>query len=114
MKKGISVFTFLNRFLALIAAPITFYGVFFALGPLRAQLTGPYETPQEREFYNDGSGSGDQGTILDATNPMDMLNRLRRAKAMDNATNPSDAIDQALEALDAQQLGNTSLELDKP
>ena len=31
---------------------------------------------------------------------MDLLNRLRRATAMDNATTPSDAIDEALKALE--------------
>ncbi len=54
---------------------------------------------RKSEFFDTLPGGGDNGSILDATNPMDLMNRLKRATAMDNATNPSDAIDQALEAL---------------
>ncbi len=54
------------------------------------------EFRQERELYETLPGDSDQGGILDATNPMDLMNRLRRATAMDNATNPADAVDEAL------------------
>jgi hypothetical protein len=40
--------------------------------------------------------------VLDATNPVDLMNRLRRATAMDDATPPSDAIDAALKDFQAQ------------
>ncbi len=76
----------------------------FASMPSRAQLNGVSELPQERELYNTLPGSQQKGTILDATNPMDLLNRLRRATAMDNATSPSDAIDEALKALEFEVL----------
>ena len=66
-----------------------------------AQLGGSYELPQERELYNTLPSNEQKRTILDATNPMDILNQLRRATAMDNATTPSDAIDAALKALEA-------------
>jgi hypothetical protein len=36
--------------------------------------------------------------VLDATNPMDLLNRIRQSNAMDDATPPSDAVDAALKA----------------
>jgi len=35
------------------------------------------------------------------------MNRLRRATAMENATDPSDAIDQALKALEENALENS-------
>ena len=40
--------------------------------------------------------------MLDATNPMELINRLRQATAMDDATSPSDAIDDALKALEEE------------
>ena len=42
---------------------------------------------------------------------MDFINRLRNATAMDNATSPSDAIDDALKALDSQELQDPSSDL---
>lgn len=60
-----------------------------------------YQTPAEQELYNTSPGQP-KGTVLDATNPMDLINRLRQATAMDDATPPSDAIDAALKGWDAQ------------
>ena len=40
--------------------------------------------------------------MLDATNPMDLLNRLRQANSMNDATDPSDAIDAALKGWESQ------------
>jgi hypothetical protein len=40
--------------------------------------------------------------VLDATNPMDLLNRIRQSGAMDDATAPSDAVDAALKAYQQQ------------
>ena len=60
-----------------------------------AQVEAPFQNREEREIYGDTDGSG---SILDSTNPMDLLNQIRRATAMDDATPPSDAIDAALKA----------------
>lgn len=48
------------------------------------------------------SGSSRSSSILDSTNPIDLMNKLRRATALDDATTPGDAIDEALKAFDAQ------------
>ena len=72
-----------------------------------AELT---QTPEERELFNTLPGEAQDGGILDATNPMELMNRLRRATAMDNATPPSDAIDQALQALDRKQLNENPID----
>ena len=61
----------------------------------RAQVEAPFQNREEREIYGETNGSG---SILDAANPMDFLNQIRRATAMDDATPPSDAIDEALKA----------------
>ncbi len=61
------------------------------------------EPSKEREIHNTFSSDQNNGSLLDATNPMELINRLRKATAMDDATSPSDAIDQALRALDEQE-----------
>ena len=61
---------------------------------------------QEQRFYDYGpsgsNGTPKGNTILDSTNPMDLMNKIRKGTAMDEATNPTDAIDAALKELDAQ------------
>ncbi len=64
------------------------------------RLVSATDLPQERELYNTLPGNNQQDSILDATNPMEFLNKLRRATAMDDATSPSDAIDEALKAFE--------------
>ncbi len=68
------------------------------ISDVRAQVAAPYQNREERELYNTSPGAADSGTILDATNPMDLLNRIRQSGAMNDATTPSDAIDAALKA----------------
>ena len=65
-----------------------------------AQVTGEITNSEEREFYETIPGQGKQKSILDATNPLELMNRLRAASALDNATSPSDAIDDALKAFE--------------
>jgi hypothetical protein len=65
-----------------------------------AQVDAPYQTREEREIYN--SGPTDGGSILDATNPLDLINRIRQSGAMSDATPPGDAIDAALKAYQQQ------------
>ncbi len=74
-----------------------------SLGKTMAQMYGSFPNSQDRDLYEDnGSGGNSRGSILDATNPMELMNRLRRATAMDDATTPSDAVDQALDALELE------------
>ena len=70
--------------------------------PAVAQMGSAYETPQERQIYSPDSAGSAGGSVLDATNPMDLLNRIRRSGAMDDATAPSDAVDDALKAYQQQ------------
>ena len=64
-----------------------------------AQVDAPYQNREEREIYGN---TNDNGSVLDAANPMDLMNRIRRSTAMDDATPPSDAIDEALKAFQNQ------------
>ncbi len=92
----------LSRILLTIAASFGL-GVTLPINSSQSQPSANYEPSiNENEFYDTLPGGDKRTSILDATNPMELMNRLQRASAMKNATSPSDAIDQALEALDEQ------------
>ena len=76
----------------------------FFLTPSFAEFSSDSELPQEREIYSTLPGSAQEGTILDITNPTELMNHLRRATSMEDATSPSDAIDEALKALEGGDL----------
>ncbi|MFM2080137.1 MAG: hypothetical protein RLZZ124_598 [Cyanobacteriota bacterium] len=65
----------------------------------RADYTGQMSV-EEKRFYDYGpggsNGTSKNGTVLDSTNPIDLMNKIRRATAMDDATSPGDAVDAAL------------------
>ena len=63
------------------------------------QTLGTYGNEQPREPFND---SGGLESILDATNPLELMNRIRRGTALDDATPPSSAVDAALREFEAQ------------
>ena len=58
-----------------------------------------YSTDEKRNIYStfDTEDQIDQGLPID---PFDLMNRLKQAEAMDDATTPSDALDEALNAFD--------------
>jgi len=74
--------------------------------PVRAQQAGYGQTfgstPMERQVYDGGSGKPRGDSILDSPNPLELINRLRRGAAMEDATPPASAIDQALRELEIQ------------
>tara|TARA_B100000700_G_scaffold145075_1_gene161366 strand:+ start:1797 stop:2132 length:336 start_codon:yes stop_codon:yes gene_type:complete len=67
-----------------------------------AQTTETKQLREKREVHNIFSDQNDKGSIFEATNPLDLMNRLKKASAMDSATAPSDAIDDALKAFDSE------------
>ena len=88
----------IQRLALLSAAPLLAFSAGSACAP--SPLSG-YQTPAEQEIYNTEPGKP-KGSVLDATNPMDLLNRLRQANSMNDATDPSDAIDAALKGWESQ------------
>ena len=88
----------IQRLVALGAAPLIALTAGSALA--QSPMSG-YQTPAEQEIYNTEPGKP-KGSVLDATNPMDLLNRLRQVNAMNDATDPSDAIDAALKGWESQ------------
>ena len=95
----------LSGLLAILAAGV--YGQ-----PASADFNSWGISTQEKQIYDYGpagtNGTSKQGSILDSTNPIDLMNKIRRGTAMDDATSPGDAIDAALKDLDAQSSGPSS------
>ena len=80
--------------------------------PVLAESNSWGISTQEKQIYDYGPGGSNgtsrQGTILDSTNPIDLMNKIRRGTAMDDATTPGDAVDAALKDLDVQSSGPAS------
>jgi len=58
------------------------------------------ERNEDRDIYNTLPGESKQkGSVLDVTNPMELMRSLRQATSMNDATDPVDAIDEALREL---------------
>lgn len=98
-----------SLFAALLAAPAL--GAAIAMQPVSAQQQGYGQTmgtgQQEREInFGTGPNRNSGGGILDSTNPIELMNKLRRGTAMDDATPPGDAIDAALNDYHQQAAGS--------
>jgi hypothetical protein len=75
--------------------------------PAGAQQQGYGQTLQGPGAAGGGASSlgpsmGKGNSVLDAVNPIDLMNKIRRSTALDDATPPSDAIDQALKEYSTQ------------
>lgn len=87
-----------------LLALIQFGAVLGARAQGAADLRGYGQTissPQQERELDYGTGSKGS-SVLDATNPIDLMNRLRRATALDDATSPGDAVDAALKDFHSQ------------
>ncbi len=64
-----------------------------------------YSTDEKRDIYStfDSEDQLGQGLPID---PFDLMNRLKQAGSMNNATTPSDALDEALNAFDQSGYDN--------
>jgi hypothetical protein len=91
----------------LVALPLAMAS---SLSPALAQQSGYGQTmgssPMEQQLYNydPAGGSRPSGSAagLNPANPLDLINKIRKGSAMDNATPPGDAVDQALKELEVQ------------
>ena len=98
---GCQSFGYFGATLALAAAVASVVGVasVAGVGAARAQEKGYGQTissPQQERELDYGTGTNRGGSALDSANPIDLMNKLRKATSMDNATNPGDAVDAAL------------------
>ena len=88
---------------------ITVGQVFSSSRTIRISEVKNYSTDEKRDIYStfDTEDQIDQGLPID---PFDLMNRLKQAGAMNNATTPSDALDEALNAFDQSDYGNVPIE----
>ena len=72
-----------------------------------------YSTDDKRDIYSsfDTEDQIDQGLPID---PFDLMNRLKQAGMMNNATTPSDALDEALNAFDESSYENIQKKIKSP
>ena len=76
-------------------------GVFFFRHRKIAEIKN-YSTDKQRDIFNtfEMEDQKDEDIPID---PFDLMNRLKRAGAMNEATTPSDALDEALNAFDESE-----------
>ena len=103
-----SVHSLPNVLASLVASlPILVFSINSTIDIANAEVSGlGFQSPQEREIFNTSPGSDDPNSVFEVTNPLELMNKLRRMTAMDDATSPSDAIDAALEALELDLTSN--------
>ena len=84
---------------------ITTGQVFSSSRTIRISEVKNYSTDEKRDIYStfDTEDEIDQGLPID---PFDLMNRLKQAGAMNNATTPSEALDEALNAFDQSEYEN--------
>ena len=95
----------LLAFTCLVPILITVGQVFSSSRTIRISEVKNYSTDEKRDIYStfDTEDQIDQGLPID---PFDLMNRLKQAGAMNNATTPSDALDEALNAFDQSNYEN--------
>ena len=88
---------------------ITTWQIIISSNITRISEVKNYSTDEKRDIYStfDSENQIDQGLPLD---PFDLMNRLKQAGAMNNATTPSDALDEALNAFDQSEFENVPIE----
>ena len=83
--------------------------VFSSSGRVKIAEVKNYSINNDRDIYSsfDIEDQKDQGLPID---PIDLMNRLKQAGTMNNATTPSDALDEALNAFDQSEYENVPIE----
>ena len=89
-------------FICLTPILITAGGIIYSSRITKISEVNNYSTDEKRDIYStfDTEDQIDQGLPID---PFDLMNRLKQAGAMNNATTPSDALDAALNAFDQSE-----------
>ncbi len=95
----------LLAFTCLAPILITAGQVFSTSRTIRISEVKNYSTDEKRDIFStfDTEDQIDQGLPID---PFDLMNRLKQVGAMNNATTPSDALDEALNAFDQSEYEN--------
>ena len=95
-----------NYFSKSLPRPITFVIFFTLLIPLKANYLNAEYLLKELEI--DTSTKTEEGGSVIPTNPFEIVEMIRRQNSMNDATNPSDAIDDALKSFNSLE-GNQEI-----
>ena len=79
-----------------ISKPITFFVFFISLTSVRGNFLNADNLFNQLQI-DDSTKTEDDGSAI-PTNPFEIVEMMRRYNSMNNATNPSDALDDALES----------------
>ena len=85
-----------NYFCKSISKPINFVIFFILLISLKGEYLSAEYLFEELEIDTTTKDEGDSSVI--PTNPFELVEMIRRQNSLNNATNPSDAIDDALKS----------------
>ena len=88
-----------NYFCKSLPKPITFVIFFILLISLKCDYLNAEYSYEELEI-NTSTKTEDDSSVL-PTNPFELMEMIRRQNSMNNATNPSDAIDDALKSFNS-------------
>ena len=97
------LFTRVQKIISVVLS-ITSFGIIGVPFSSHSQSLEKEDFPNQLEIHDTFSADENKGTLLDVSNQMDLMHRIRQKTAMENATSPSDAVDDALRALDAMQI----------
>ena len=84
----------------LTAVDDLFYSRFLKIAELK-----DYSTDEKRDIFSTFDTENKKDKVF-PVDPFDLMNRLKQAGAMDNATTPSDALDEAINAFDYSEYEN--------
>jgi hypothetical protein len=93
------------RILMALSGAVLFAAMAVGGAPGRAQQKGYGQTissPQQERELDYGTGPTRSGSVLDSANPIELMNKLRKASSLDDATQPGDAVDAALRDFNSQ------------
>ena len=88
-----------NNFCKSLQIPINFFIYFILLTPLKADYVNAEDLFGKLEIDNSTKTDGDSQVL--PTNPFEIMEMIRRQNSMNGATNPSDAIDDALNSFNS-------------
>ena len=87
-----------NNFCISLQIPLTFVITFVLLNSLKGNYLNAQDLFGKLEI--DNSTKTDEDSSVLPTNPFEIVEMIRRQNSMNDATNPSDAIDDALKSFD--------------
>ena len=88
-----------NYFCKILPKPITFVSFFILLISLKGDYLNAEYSFQELEI--DTTTKTEEDSSVLPTNPFELVEMIRRQNSMNDATNPSDAIDDALKSFNS-------------